>query len=534
MSAERDARRPLALEARNVSKSFGANLVLDKVSFSVEQGDVVALLGENGSGKSTLVKILAGYHAPEPGSELYLAGERVPLPLPLGEYRDVGLAFVFQDLGLAGSLRVVENLFVGERTAHSGPSLRPIAWHKEVSRARKVLESYGVHLDPLAFVDALSPTEQALLAIVRAAEDLAAFRRRNGSQGGVLVLDEPTVFLPETEKVFLFDLIGRVAAAGTAVVFVSHDLSAIRAVARRAVVLRDGHLVADVEVASTSDAELVALISGTKPGAHFGPEETEGVPAAPESGRPVALKVEGLAGDRLRGVSFELHEGEILGVAGLLGSGSEELPYALFGALEGATGRISSKRYSGEVSRLRPRRAILAGFALVPADRARQSAVGTLPVEKNMLSLVFGDYVRAGFLSHTRIRQVARRRGAALALRPADPSVDLMALSGGNQQKVVLAKWMERRPDVLLLHEPTQGVDVGTRLQIYRLTGELAKAGTAILWVTTDFNELAAVSQRILICASGKIAKELVGPGFTRDQISAEVYAASASPALVG
>lgn len=531
--AER-AGAPPALEARDVSKSFGANLVLDKVSFTVAQGDVVALLGENGSGKSTLVKILAGYHAPEAGSELYLAGRRVPLPLGLGEFREVGLAFVFQDLGLAGDLRVVENLFVGARTARSGRSLRPIEWRSEARAARRLLSDYGVDLDPLAPVAALSPTEQALVAIVRAAEDLAAYRRRSGAAGGVLVLDEPTVFLPEAEKVFLFDLIERVAADGTAVVFVSHDFSAVRAVAHRAIVLRDGHFVADVEVAATSDEELVGLITGTEPGTLEAEAAAKVATAAPtRSSSPVALAVEKLSTARLHEVSFELHAGEILGVAGLLGSGSEELAYGLFGALEGTGGKVRTARFEGDLARLSPRRAIAAGFALVPADRARQAAVTTLPVETNLLSLVLGDYVRGGFLAHRRMREVARERGAVLALRPGDPSVHMAALSGGNQQKVVLAKWMERRPEVLLLHEPTQGVDVGTRTQIYRIVDDLAAAGTAVLWVTTDFNELAAVSHRILVCAGGRIAKELLGPGFTRDEISAEVYATSVSTAVV-
>ena len=523
---------PAALEARNVSKSFGRVRVLDQVSFRVDQGEVVALLGENGSGKSTLVKILAGYHAPEAGSELSLGGRPVALPLGLGEFRDVGLAFMFQDLGLAGDLRVVENLFVAARTARSGLSVRPIAWRKEVRAAGRVLASYGVALDPRERVAMLSPTEQALLAIVRAAEDLAAYRARSGATGGVLVLDEPTVFLPEAEEVFLFDLIARVARDGTAVVFVSHDLSAVRAVAGRAIVLRDGHLVGDVEVARTSDEAFVALITGTEPVGRAGGEP--GAPGAPvgatsaPGGRPVALHVEDVTTGRLVGATFDLHAGEILGIAGLLGSGAEELPYALFGALEGARGHVRTSRFEGELAHLTPRRAIGAGFALVPADRARQAAVMTLPVERNLLSLVLGEYVRGGFLAHRAMRQVARQRGTTLAVHPADPSVDMATLSGGNQQKVVLAKWMERRPEVLLLHEPTQGVDVGTRAQIYRIANELAGAGTAVVWVTTDFAELAAVSARVLICAGGRIVRELVGPGLTRDVIGAAVYATSA------
>lgn len=550
--------RHRALEVSNLSKSFGTQRVLDDVSFSAEQGDVVALLGENGSGKSTLVKVLSGYHVPAPGSVLRIGGRKVPLPLPLGEFRDVGLSFVFQDLGLAAELTVVENLFVSEWTRRYGPSLRPIPWRAARRRAKAVFAKYGVHLDPGALVSDLSPTEQALLAIVRAAEELTIYRAHSGSSGGVLVLDEPTVFLPETEEVFLFELVHRVAADGTTVLFVSHDFAAIRSVARRALILRDGVLVADVVVADTSDAELVALISGAPyaPQADQPPQPVaqpaqtteeasragsrrllDGPGPRPDqagAGRSVVLAVEDLRGGRLHGISFEVHAGETLGIAGLLGSGSESLPYALFGALPGMHGKIEALKWSGDAGRLSPRRAIEAGFALVPADRAQQAVVRTLPVEKNMLSLVLGAYFDKGFLTHGKIREVARQRGATLGLRPADPSVDLASLSGGNQQKVVLAKWMERRPLVLLLHEPTQGVDVGTRAQIYRLVEALAAAGTAIVWVTTDFNELASVSDRILICASGQIAKEMAGNDFTRDEISTQVYAMSTGDALVG
>jgi ribose transport system ATP-binding protein len=558
-----------ALEARGLAMRFGGQVALAGVDLDIGRGEVVALLGENGSGKSTLVKILAGFHVPEPGGELWVAGRPVPLPVPLGEAREIGMSFVYQDLGLALGLRVTENLFVGRRLPGQASALRPIGWQAERRAARATLDAYHVDLSPDAVVAELRPTDQALLAIVRAAEELRTFREqsvggaaRPGAAGelagGVLVLDEPTVFLPEEEKVFLFDLVRRVAADDTAVLFVSHDMTSVRQIARRAVVLRDGYVVGNVTVADVSDDDLVELISGHRilrapavPGGlppAAGPAEvprrgqlSAGRQAGPAAaGRPrgsaagARLTASGLTGGRLRGASLTIAAGEILGVAGLLGSGAEDLPYALFGGLPGATGTLQVGDWSGDLAELTPRQARRLGLALVPADRKQQGTVQSLSVAENMMALVLGDYFRRGLLAHGRIRRAAAARCESYGVRPADPSATLAALSGGNQQRVVLAKWLERPPRVLLLHEPTQGVDVATRAEIYELLRGLAGGGVGILWVSTDFDELAAVASRVLVCAGGTVVAEVPGPPFSRDQITAEVYAASAAPLARG
>ncbi len=536
-----------ALQAVNLAKRFGGQLALAGVALSIGQGEVVALLGENGSGKSTLVKILAGYHVPEPGGELRVAGQPVPLPVPPGGYREIGLSFVFQDLGLAGGLRVTENLFVGRRTAARSRALQPIGWHAERRAATSILESYQVDLDPDAPAGSLRPTDQALLAIVRAAEELREFRERApaasalgqggvaGARNGVLVLDEPTVFLPEHEKVFLLDLVRRVAADGTAVLFVSHDMTSVRQIASHAVVLRDGRIVGDVAMSEVSDADLVQLISGHRLASQM--EAAAAVDAAGASGRAasdtgrtagaVALAAEGLAAGRLTDASLTVRSGEIVAAAGLLGSGAEDLPYALFGGLRATAGTLRVGDWSGEVAGLTPRQAIGLGLALVPADRKQQGAAQALSVGENMMSLVLGDYFRAGVLTHGRLRRTAEERGRGYGVRPDDPRATLASLSGGNQQRVVLAKWLERPPKVLLLHEPTQGVDVATRADIYDLMRQLAASGVGILWVSTDFDELAAVADRVLVCAGGGVVSGVAGPPFSREKITAEVYAAS-------
>lgn len=518
-----------ALEARNLAKSFGAFRALKGVDLTINAGEVVALLGENGSGKSTLVKILSGYHDPEPGGELRMNGIDVPLPVPLGAAREIGLSFVYQDLGLAADLLVVENLFVGNRVTSGLASAARINWRLERQRAREIFDRYGVRLDPSAQVGRLRPTSQALLAIVRAAHELGEYRELHAQSGGVLVLDEPTVFLPEHEKVFLFDLVRRVTAEGLGVLFVSHDMTAVREIADRAVVLRDGAKVGDLSVKQASDADLIELVSGHRLDRDTIEQATTyGSRTTVESSRgEVLLSARDVQGGRVRGISLDLHAGAIVGVAGLLGAGSEDLPYLLFGDTPDAAGEVTIGEWSGDVSELAPSRAIKLRVALVPADRKQQGVVADLPVSLNMLSLSLKNFVHGGFLRLDKLLAVANERTETYDVRPRDASLNMSALSGGNQQKAVLARWLEQGPTVLLLHEPTQGVDVATRHQIYELMRARAAQGAAILWVSTDFDELATVSHRILLCAGGVIAGTITPP-YSRDRITSEVYSAAA------
>ncbi|HEX3801516.1 MAG TPA: sugar ABC transporter ATP-binding protein [Solirubrobacteraceae bacterium] len=518
-----------ALEASNLSKTFGAHRALKNVDLKIDHAEVVALLGENGSGKSTLVKILSGYHEPEPGGGLRMNGVDVPLPVPLGRARTVGLSFVYQDLGLAPDLQVVENLFVGQRVTSGLGSAARINWRVEREHAREIFKRYEVELDPSAQVGRLRPTSQALLAIVRAAYELREYRAQNQGAGGVLVLDEPTVFLPEHEKVFLFDLVRRITSEGFGVLFVSHDMTAVREIADRAVVLRDGAKVGDVTVKDASDADLIELVSGHRldratidQATTYGSSET-GADATGD----VVMSVRDVRGGRVRGMTFDLHAGEILGIAGLLGAGSEDLPYVLFGNMAGSSGEISIGDWSGGVSELAPSRSIKRGVALVPADRKQQAAVADLPVSLNLLSLSLKNFTQGGFLRLNKLLAVANERTETYDVRPRDASLNMSALSGGNQQKVVLGRWLEQSPRVLLLHEPTQGVDVATRYQIYELMRARAAQGVAILWVSTDFDEIATVSHRILLCAHGVIAGSMAPP-YSRDRITSEVYSATA------
>ena len=355
-----------ALELSNISKQFGATRALDGVDLSVAHGEVHALLGENGSGKSTLIKVLAGVHEPEPEGTLTIGGEPVVLPIPPGGFHDVGLSFVHQDLGLARPLTVLENL-VGA-AARAEYSRFRVDWRAEAVKARAMLESYGVTIDPRTVVNELPPVGQALVAIARAAEELREYRERTGSTTSVLVLDEPTVFLPEVILQFLFDLIREVVAQGSSAILISHDLSAGRTIADRVTVLRDGKLAVSVSMAEVSDEQIVEFIVGPaksrelhEHGGQFHLERDVDRAGTPQ------LVVSGLVGDRVRGLDFEVAPGEIVGLAGLLGSGAEEVPYLLFGAQRASAGTTrGSTGATVDLTRQQPAAAVGHGAVVHP------------------------------------------------------------------------------------------------------------------------------------------------------------------------
>jgi ribose transport system ATP-binding protein len=509
---------------------FGSFLALTDVDFRVPPGKIVALLGENGSGKSTLVKVLAGVNAPEPGGEMYRGGQPVPLPLVPGQFHDLGLSFVHQDLGLARTLSVTENLVVSEAGTNTK---RAIKWRAERRRIARLLNSYHVNVDAAAPVNHLAPVGQALVAIVRAAEELKAYRSRGDVAHPILFLDEPTVFLPETEVEFLFDLVRTVVAEGASAVFISHDLSAVRAVCDQAVVLRDGAVVGQATISEVSDQQLVELIVGPAAGrraadsdprrAAADPADGPGAAADPGSSQPLC-EVRGLAGARARDVSLDVRPAEIVGLAGLLGSGAEDVPYLLFGTRPCEQGTLRVDRWTVALPRLKPFEAVHRRVALVPADRRRDGIAPTLTVAENTTILVNSDYSRFGRLRLRRLRGLVRRLLEKFDVRPRDPGASAWQLSGGNQQRVVLAKWLEIRPRLLLLHEPTQGVDVAARAEIYRMVRETTGAGMATLWVSSDFEELATVCDRVLIVADGVVRSQLTGDEVTEDKISSAVY----------
>ena len=363
--------KPL-LSARRVTKAFGGALALDNVDLTVLPGEVHGLLGENGSGKSTLIKVLAGYHSPE-GGELAVNGRDIGLPLPPGQSRALGFEFVHQDLGLVPSMTVAENLFMRDIAAPTNRVF--LSWSRKSRQAEQVFARYGLAMDPEATIENVRPVERALLAIVRALEGL---RDDAGKEPTLLVLDEPTVFLPTNEISLLFDFVRRIAASGSSVLFVSHDLEEVLSITDRVTVLRDGQVAGVVRTAETTPHDLVRLIIGHELQAM----NTVGqVPV--EQRRPV-LGVLNLSTRWLDDVTFELHAGEVLGVTGLVGSGYEDLVYAIFGAIPADKGTLHIGEAQLSLQSMTPRKAMDQGLALVPGDRQRNGSIATLSAAENV------------------------------------------------------------------------------------------------------------------------------------------------------
>jgi ribose transport system ATP-binding protein len=533
------ASAPPAVELREISKDFGSNRALDSVNLRIGHGEVVGLVGQNGSGKSTLVKVLSGVHAPEPGGRMFVSGEEVPLPLAPGQASEIGLSFVYQNLALAAGLSVLENLTLGQRIGGGAQAWAPINWLKERRSAAAVLDRYQVKLNLDRRTGELAPVDQARLAIVRAAEDLRRYRTRSGHKHSVLVLDEPTVFLPEEDVERLFDLIRAVVAERAAVLFISHDLVAVRSITDRVVVVRDGKVVADVPAGEIHEHELVDLIVGApaRPAESAPAEEARvgevrvgqvrGAPTGPAgTGRAPApgenVVVEHLTDGRLADLSFEIGAGEILGVAGLIGSGAEDLPYLLFGAHPGASGTLSLGAETLNVGGLSPQRCVRERIALVPADRQLLGLSERLTLWENITMLVEDEHYRGGVFHRGELVTLAREAIERFEIRPPLAHAVTATFSGGNQQKALLAKWLIARPRLLLLHEPTQGVDVGARRDIYRFVkSATALNQTAVLWVTTDFGELAEVCDRVVVLSQGRPVAALAGEELSDDAITA-------------
>jgi len=507
------------LEARGLTKSFGGTQALRGVDLTLFPGEVHGLLGENGSGKSTLIKILAGFHAPDAG-ELAIDGEPVRLPLEPGQFRALGMSFVHQHLGLVESLSVLENLRVAELA--ESRSRFHIFWRRERARARETFERYGLRLDPSALIADLKPVERALLAIVRAMEE----NRSVGRGHGLIVLDEPTVFLPREGIERLFSLLRGAAAGGAAILFVSHDLDEVREITDRVTVLRDGRLVGTVVTADATETQFVEMIIGRQLAAMAEVEHHD------RSTKSVGVTVEGLTGASVRGVSFVLHEGEIVGLTGLLGSGFEEVPYLLYGARPAAAGRLTIHGADYRLPDLNPHDALAAGMALIPADRPRDGCVASLPVAENVSLAVLDAYSSRGVLDRRRMRREAGVLMRRFDVRPDDPSLPYGALSGGNQQKALLAKWFQTGPRLLLLDEPTQGVDVGARQQIYeQLRAATESRGMHVLCASSDYEQLSALCDRVIVFGRGRIWRQLAGAEVTKDRIVEQCYAAMAGEA---
>jgi ribose transport system ATP-binding protein len=491
---------PDALVAvRGLTKTFPGLTALDRVDISVGAGEVLAVAGANGSGKSTLVKVLAGVYTQDAGCVTVRGDD--------GMTRDAAavrdrLHFIHQDLGLVGLLDTVENLDIGRAPGRAG--LLPLRRRAEVRRARETIAHFGADFDVRRPIASLSAAERTVVAIARA---LDGWTRPDN----VLVLDEPTAALHGAEVEKLFVAVRRVAARGAGVVFISHRLDEVLHLADRVVVLRDGRKVADAPIDQVDHDLLVRMIAGRDVAQHASRVARRG---------DDVLRVRALRGASVRGVDLDLREGEILGVAGLLGSGREQLNRMLFGAI----GRRGEVEIDGRPLRPGdPAASVAHGLAFVPAERRDDGAVMTMNVRENLtLPSVGALRTRWRSVDHRAERNEVTTWASRVDLRPLEPERRLELFSGGNQQKVVLAKWLRDHPRVLLLDDPTQGVDVGAKDAIYALLVQAAASGAGVLVCSSDDKELALLCDRVLVVRDGTVALELEGEALTEDRLVRE------------
>lgn len=503
-----------ALTARAVSKQFAGRTVLNQFDLNVRRGEVRGLLGHNGSGKSTFVKILSGYHRPEPGAAVSVCGQPVRLARPGHDPARRWMGFVHQDLGLVATATVVESFGVGRYV--TGVGWR-ISWPRERARLEAALARFGLHLLPDQTIAELTVTDRAMLAIARAFDHLT-------DQGqGVLVLDEPTAFLPQDGVERVFEAIRTVAQHGIGVLLVTHNIPQALTITEQITVLRDGYRVIDAPTSTITGHELVSAMVTDTP-------RQQSAARGPAYSREVVLDVRDLRGDPIRGVSFEVRAGEIVGLTGLLGSGFQHIPYLLFGAARARAGTVRVHRERVPLARLSPARAMRAGLCLVPGDRARQAAVLDAPAADNVTLGNLARHVRHGLLRRSSVLRHATTLMRHADVRPLAAHRDLRTFSGGNQQKAVLTKWLDRAPAVLLLDEPVHGVDVSSRAQIFARLSALAGTGTAIVLASIDHDDLIATCDTVLVIANGCIAARLHGPTLTAPRMLAACYQHTRAP----
>jgi ribose transport system ATP-binding protein len=479
---------PFSLELVRIIKSYGAIEVLHGVDLRVRPGTIHALLGANGAGKSTLLKIAVGAETPTSG-HITLNGRELHLSNPL-EARRHGIGMVFQERSLVPQLSVLDNLFLNSEVRQGGFIDR----RSQLREARQIFERLGVHIPPAELVGRLSIADQQMVEIAKALRLASA----------VLILDEPTAALTEREVGRLFSVVRQIAKSNVGIVYVSHRLAEVFELCDEATVIRDGRVVLSAPVARTNLLEVVEAIAGGAVKGMQAPADFEPDGSPPSRNAPPVLEVRGLTvGAKLNEVSFEVRRAEILGIAGLAGSGRSTLLKALFGLARSQKGGISID--GGNVEPSSPKRAIEAGFFLIPEDRKTQGLVLSHSVEANLVLPILDRICSGLLISAKRSAQAALEMIAQLRIHPPEPRRPVDWLSGGNQQKVVLGKAFSAHARVLLLDEPTFGVDIRSRSEISSRIRSFADEGNGVVWVTSDLRELREVADRILILAGGRV-----------------------------
>jgi ribose transport system ATP-binding protein len=500
----------VSVQLTGVSKHFGGAYALDGVDLFLEDGSVHGLLGQNGSGKSTVIKVLSGLHVPDAGA-MQADGRPVPLPMPAGAAHALGFSFVHQDLALVPALTVAENLLMPEIAQRGG--LRRWSDRQLRREAGTRLQKLGLDVDPAVPIGDLPAVDRSMVAIAR------AVTAGGDASPRLLVLDEPTVFLPRAEVSRLFELVHAIAAGGGAVLFVSHDLDEVKELTDHYTVLRNGRVVGSGATADVGRDELVEHITG-----HQVLAAAPQIPAQAVAARETRLSLRGLVTPS-GPVDLDLGAGEVLGVSGLAGSGFEEVPYAMFGA-RSTSGRLTMDGVEHDLTRWGVTQAILAGLAFVPGNRAVDGLATTMTAQENLMVPVLRRYWRAWF-DRRRAGRDAVTIFDDLEVRPREVGLPISSFSGGNAQKVLMGKWLQLSPRVLLVHEPTQGVDVGARAQIINTLRRQAAAGAGVAVFSTDAEQLAELCDRVLVLHRNGVV-ELQGEDLSKTAILAASVGESA------
>lgn len=486
---------PNLIEARGISKQFGGVEVLSDVDLDLHAGEIHALLGENGAGKSTFAKILAGVHRPTRGT-LQMNGDPVDVPNPIVAQK-LGIALIHQEPVSFPDLSVAENIVMGRQ---GGSLLSRVPWASIIADARRYMDMLGVSIDVTRAMRGLSIANQQMIEIARAL----------ASDSRLIIMDEPTAPLTPREVETLFAIARQLRQEGRTIIFISHRLEEVRMLCDRLTIFRDGTHIATQSVADISDDEIIRLMIGRtlkkymrKHTATIGDTALE----VSSLSRPGAFD----------DISFTLRKGEIIGLGGLVGAGRTDVARALFGIAPATSGQI---RINGTLAKIqKPADAIAHGIAFVPEDRAGDGIFATLPVEHNLTAAIPGKIAPKGVIRRRLERGFSRKSVDDLSIRLASLGQPIVELSGGNQQKVILARWLLTEPDILILDEPTRGIDIGVKAEFYGMIGDLAKAGRAILLISSELPELLSLCDRILVMSEGRLTAEIPRDEATQEKV---------------
>jgi ribose transport system ATP-binding protein len=496
------------LRAWGLTKEFPGVRALDDVTFTLARGSVHALLGGNGSGKSTLIKALAGIFPADAGMVALGGHEHAAAQLSPRLARTSGLRFVHQQLSVFPDLTVAENLAIGH--GWESGTLRPIGWRKQQRQAARVLERFEIAVDPGTPLGAYNVATQTMVVVARAMQDL--------DEAGVLVLDEPTSAFPPAQVELLLGFVRDFARHRHSVIYVTHRLDEVVQVADEATILRDGRVDVTLPRAELSHQRLTEAIIGPAATSVMSGWEKKA------SQRPPLVQVDGLCAGSVVDASFALRPGEIVGLAGLLGSGRTTLLKTIFQALPADAGviTVAGKPVAGRG----PRAAMRAGIAYIPEDRGSDAAFSGMSVTENLALAHAGQFFRRGRMRHRAETRAARQLIADFRVKTTSTSVPMSTLSGGNQQKVILARWLRRAPRLILLDEPTQGVDVGARAEIWQLIRRAVDAGACALVATSDLDEMAIFCDRALVIRDGWLVGEVAAAAMTEHHLQRQAFGA--------